>query len=169
MGAGAHIYLQCYIASLPPRLILVFSNKAGELIIIFWADFSHFRVLAASGRPHKIHVSPEGETLLCPAAGCPTGNGLEGSTGLHSMFSRPACVRQMALTKTTTVCKTCLCFANDCCFLSTPSAAHEHVEKTLTVTDVTVTDRECTLPLRFDMSFRWRMARRCGWYSDADR
>ena len=80
-----------YIASLPPRLTLVFSNKAGELIIIFWADFSHFRVLAASGRPHKIHVSPEGETLLCPAAGCPTGNGLEGSTGLHCASAAQCC------------------------------------------------------------------------------
>ena len=32
------------------------------------------------------------------------------------MFSRCSCVWQMALTKTTIVCKTQACFANGCCF-----------------------------------------------------
>ena len=58
--------------------------------------------------------------VLCPAAGYPTGNKQRAPLGCTStvqpMFSRPACVRQMALTKTTIVCKTQARFANGCCF-----------------------------------------------------
>ena len=50
---------------------------------------------------------------------------------LDAMFSRHACVRQMALIKTTIVCKTEARFANGLLFLSTPYTAHKHFKKTL--------------------------------------
>ena len=101
---------------------------------------------------------------------CATICKLVDNTTLHSlliwpMFSRPVCVRQMALAKTTIVCKTQVRFANDCCFrqchLPHTSRSRKHCTQPILWLFMTYLYVACRIPSESDVPKSFCSGRLC--------